>query len=343
MNIKRDVLMVGQGTSAVCYYRVMLPALAMGCDWAGLYGYPPNYEWATGNTKGESVMPVMNDYRLVVLQEPRGESWEHKIESLQAAGVKVAFEVDDYLHGVGERDDHQFAEHFDKRALYQYQRCMELCDALIVSTDYIGRKYKKFNPNYYVCRNGIDLRRYELTKPSRPSINIGWAGATGHVRALAPWLQVVWAVMKANDNVNFVSIGMNFASAIKNFAPERTIAIPFAAIEQYPSAMSMFDVALAPGGGGSWYKGKSDLRWLEASALGIPTIARPSIYTEVEDGVTGFLATAPNEMAEPLVKLIRDAELRQRVGAAAEDHVVKHRSMDVMVRGWEDAFREICE
>lgn len=345
LNIQKDVCMVGLSTSAPCYYRIMLPAMRMKCDWVGVVGYPPRLHWVTGDVGGDSKLPdFIDDYKIVVLQQPSGESWEKMIEAMQEAGKKVVFEVDDYLHDIAKREDHGFSKSFDKRALVLYERCMRMCDAMIVSTDFIAQKYKKFNENIFVCKNGIDLNRYKLTKPKRNTINIGWAGATGHQKAVMPWLNQVNAVMNMKPEVCFVSIGAPFAEALSPiYGEERAIKIPWTAVEQYPSAMTMFDIALAPGGSGGWYKGKSDLRWLEASALGIPVIARPNVYPEIEEGVTGFHATGPMEMVEPLMALIGDKGLRERVGQQAKEYVTEHRSIEKMTEQWVDAFRAIAD
>lgn len=343
----RRICFVGKGASAICYYRTMMPAINLGADWVGVVGKPPKLEVVTGSVKKTLKLPdfIGDDYDIIVLQQPKGESWERMIEVIQETGKKVVFEVDDYLHGVESRggEDAGRIHGYDSRSLYLFERCMEMCDALIASTEYIAKKYRKFNPNVYVCRNGIDLNRYKLTRPKRKTINIGWSGATGHLKAMAPWMNVVHTVLVQREDTCFVSIGQNYADAIgKEVGKDRAISIPFTAIEQYPSAMTMFDIALAPGAGGSWYRGKSDLRWLEASALGIPLIARPSVYPEIEDGVTGFYATTPQQMAVPLIELLNDAELRDRVGEAAKAYVTQQRTIQHSAEEWADAFGRIA-
>lgn len=331
------VCFVGLDASAPCYYRVMLPALELGADWMGVIGYPPHLRWVTGGVKGESQMAdLINDYDVVVVQQPAGDSWEKMIDLIREAGAKVVFEIDDYVHGVADTEQHAHAQAFDRRKLILYERCMRACDAMICSTAYIAKKYRRFNPNVFVCRNGLDLRRYQLGKPARDTVNIGWAGSTGHNKMMMPWLNHVAQVMAGNDKVNFVSIGAPFATALAQFG-DRALAIPWAAIEQYPAAMTMFDIALAPGGGNSWFKGKSDLRWLEASALGIPVIGRPSVYTEMEDGVTGFHATGPHELVKPLADLIASPALRGTIGGAAMDYVTQHRSIAAVANDWREA------
>ena len=106
--------------------------------------------------------------------------------------------------------------------------------------------------------------------------------------------------------------------------------------------MTHFDVALAPAGKGGYFQGKSDLRWLEASALGIPTIADPGVYPEIEHGVTGFHASTPQEMAAILGELVADEALRRRVGEAAQAHVLEHRTAQVAAGAWADVLREVA-
>jgi len=347
LDIKRDVLFVGLGSSPVCYYRAMLPAMSMGADWIGLYGEPPKLGWATGLAKDDnevpqSGMPDMFRYKIVVIQQPKGKGWLRLIQGLQERGIKVVFEVDDYLHGIMHMDDHDFSEAFAKQALNEYEAAMKACDALIASTEWIRGNYSHFNKKAFLCRNGIDLGRYNLTLPKRDTINVGWAGATGHLKAVTPWLQQVAEAMRMNPKVNFVSIGQNFADGFKpHFGEERAVSVPWAAIEQYPSAMTMFDIALAPGGAGGWWRGKSDLRFLEAGALGIPIIANPDIYPEVEDGVTGMTARGPQEIQAKLWALINDKELRRKLGENAQEHVRQHRSMKTMREQWVAAFDAI--
>jgi glycosyltransferase involved in cell wall biosynthesis len=320
----------------------MLPAMEIGADWCGVVGYPPDIQWVTGGVKGESQLPdLIDDYDVVVLQQPQGDSWERTIEAMREHGVKVVYEIDDYVHGIQKAKDHAHAETFDDRRLELYEKCMRACDAMICSTQYIADQYAEINPNVHVCRNGVDLRRYQLGKPKRDTVNVGWAGSTGHRRSMMPWLNQVGNVMQQKPEVTFISIGEPFATALQPAYGDRAIAVPWCAIEQYPAAMTMFDITLAPGGSGPWHRGKSDLRWLEASALGIPIIAQPRIYREIEDGVTGFHATAPADMVPPLMELIGDKKLREKIGTAAKDYVTEHRTIEAVAREWVRALEHV--
>lgn len=340
----KDILFVGMGTSAVGWYRCYLPAIHMGADWVGVAGEPPGLAIQTGLVKNETARPHFDDYRVVIVQQPRGRAWFKQIKNLQERGIKVLFEVDDYLHGVRKQQGHDFAKHFAKEALKEIELCMRACDGIICSTDWLGKRYRKFNQRVYVAENGIDMARYNLTRPERPTVNIGWAGATGHITAILEWLNVVIEVMRERDHTTFVAVGQHgYADPFhKEFGEERALGVPFTLIEAYPAAMTLFDIAIAPAGKTSWYQGKSDLRWLEAGALGVPIIAEPSVYPHIEHGVNGFHARGPAEIKELLLQLVDEPETRERVGAAAKDYIRRERDMPVAVLQWLEICRAVA-
>lgn len=334
-----DILFLGLGKSAPLWYRGALFAQTIGADWAGVSGRPPGLIVETGIVRGATKLPLYGDYRVVVIQYAHGREWMSLIKRLRSEGITVLFEVDDYLHAVRKQAHHDYASHFSKEVLAEYELCMRVCDGIICSTEYLARRYTKFNRHIYVVPNGIDLDRYELTIPERDTVNVGWAGATGHLAALLPWVNELLTVMRERQHVRFVSIGEPGVAAQvgEMLGRHRAFGIPFAPLECYPAAMCHMDIVLAPAVDNGWYRAKSDLRWLEASALGLPTIASPVTYGEIEDGVTGFLAREPWEVAEILRTLIDDTELRARVGAAARDYVIRERSIDQAAARWFEA------
>lgn len=348
-DISQDVCFVGLGSHALCYYRCMLPAEAMGCDWVGVSGEPPKLRYVTGMAREDrggrkgSIMPTLGRYKVVVLQQVQGEGWLEVIRMLQERGVICVYEIDDYVHGIRHLEgEHDHWDQFDNAYVSKMEACMKACDALVTTTEWIAGNYSHFNKRTFVCRNGLDAGRYRLTRPTRETVNIGWAGGTGHNKVVVPWFQRTAEVMRERPSTAFVSIGQDFARAFEqHFGPERALAVPFAAIEQYPGAMTMFDIALAPGGVSGFWKGKSDLRWLEASALGIPVIANPQIYSEIDHGVTGFKAASPEEMREYLFRLVDDADLRAQMGSAAKRWVLENRTIKHASVAWEDAFNEL--
>jgi glycosyltransferase involved in cell wall biosynthesis len=158
------------------------------------------------------------------------------------------------------------------------------------------------------------------------------------------WLPAVAAVLRARSDVRFSTVGSAFADElVDEFGPERCRSLPFAPLEMYPASMSTFDVALAPSGNNNLFRGKSDLRWLEASALGIPVVGDPAVYGELEDGVTGLAASTPEEAEQAILALVDDADRRRALGAAARAYVAEHRRIEVVAERWAEVLREVAD
>ena len=129
--------------------------------------------------------------------------------------------------------------------------------------------------------------------------------------------------------MRFVSVGYAAAAAfVEEFGRERAIALPEHEIEVYPASMTLFDISFAPSAENNQFRGKSDLRWLETSALGIPLVAHPDVYPDIEDGVTGVHARTPEEVEAALLRLVDDAgraRAHRPPGARARGRAPAHR------------------
>jgi glycosyltransferase involved in cell wall biosynthesis len=339
-----NVLFAGLSKTPLCWYRCALPARALGADWAGIGGDPSALEFHTGHA-GRPLRSIedFKTYDIVVLQQMRGKAWLQAIRDLQAAGVTVLYEIDDYLHGISKAKGHVFAGRFGVSVLAEHEASMRACDGIICTTRYIATRYRAFNANVWVCENGLDLGRYALTRREHETVTIGWSGGTGHRPALTPWLRELAAIMDARPNTRFMTVGDwgYVAPFIERFGPERAIELGWTkSIEVYPAAMANFDLALAPATNSAFYRGKSDLRWLEASALGIPVIADPVVYPSIEHGVTGLHVTTPAAAREAMLALIDDAALRARLGSAAHEYVREHRTSTAVAPQWTEAFAQ---
>ena len=335
-------LFVALHRTAVAWYRCALPAEFLGADWIMLDDSKGELRQVGGNTAGPVPIGEWGAYDVVVVQQPRGAAWVRRIRDLQAVGTVVLFEIDDYVHAVRKAADHDFKHVEDRKAVKDLELAMRVADGLICSTEWLARRYRAFNPRVYVCRNGLDLGRYAMTRPPREAPVIGWAGATGHTRAVEPWLEAVVDVMRMRPDVGFVSIGQPFHTRVAaQVGEDRCTGIPFTMLEAYPAAMTLMDIAIAPAGKSNFFRGKSDLRFLEAGALGIATVADPDVYRTLRHGETGLHAATADEARKHLLALVDDRDLRERLGAAARGYVRGERDMRVMSRQWESVLLDV--
>ena len=88
----------------------------------------------------------------------------------------------------------------------------------------------------------------------------------------------------------------------------------------------------------SWSRGKCGLKVLQYMAAGLPVVANPVAMNRrmVVDGVTGLLASTPQEWAAAIARLAADPALRHKMGQAGRRMVEQRYS----VARWGPAFAE---
>jgi glycosyltransferase involved in cell wall biosynthesis len=95
--------------------------------------------------------------------------------------------------------------------------------------------------------------------------------------------------------------------------------------------LRQIDIGLYPLPQEEFALGKSGLKALQYMALGIPTVATAfgANFRVIEDGVSGFLVRTDAEWKDRLRALMRDPDLRWRLGRAARQRVERHYSVRV--------------
>lgn len=86
---------------------------------------------------------------------------------------------------------------------------------------------------------------------------------------------------------------------------------------------------------------------LEAQAMELPVVCSDAggLPENVEHGVTGFVTPRrhPKEMAERILQLAGDAELRSRMGQAGRARVVQHFRIEDQIRAFEEFYERIMQ
>lgn len=238
-------------------------------------------------------------------------------------GLKWVVDVDDNLFAVSR--DNPAADHVSKLKKY-IQRCLSMADGLTVSVPSLKKLYAPLNDNILVVPNGLYFDKpYLNMKPAQKSwdelakapkkrhkgIRIGWEGAYGHKMDLEMVKPVIEA-LQANYDVTFVAFG---------WRPEMKCEWhDWVEFGQYPAKLASLnlDIGISPLVDSSYNRCKSNLRYLEFSALGVPTVISP---TENQKGMVTLEASSLHEWYEQLQKLIEDPALRKQLGKEAHAFV----------------------
>lgn len=114
--------------------------------------------------------------------------------------------------------------------------------------------------------------------------------------------------------------------------PDVSLRAPVWDFETYLGTLSGADIALSVLSPSPSADAKSELKWIEPAMFAIPAITSPTrvLAGAIEDGITGLLAADTDAFATALLRLIDDAPLRARIGAAAKARVLRDYALDPM-------------
>jgi len=217
-------------------------------------------------------------------------------------------------------------------------------DAVMVTTPHLAQTYAEMNDNIYLIENSIDFkgdRKFvgwdTVAVRKHRGTRIGWIGGRSHFNDLMMVAPALREILFQYPSVTLCLVN----SALKSSCEALKRDYPFeglknvhysdnsVSINRYAkfAASFGFDIGIAPLVDCNFNRSKSNLRWLEYSALKIPTVASDvGHYTHtIRNGNDGCLVQAENlgEWYASLVGLIKDQARRETIGNNAYKRVKK--------------------
>ncbi len=251
---------------------------------------------------------------------------------LVSSGVPFVYDIDDMVHLPHGSDANPFM-----RYMRRPDRVLDLMKAashVVVCTSHLEKFARQHNTNVTDISSTIDTDRYRVRthRPQGPLV-IGWSGSHSTSQYLHLLDHVLAEVAKTSD-VRLRVIG----DPTFRMPGIQVDAIPWNAATEVAD-LSVIDIGVYPLPDEEWVLGKSGLKALQYMALGIPTVAERlgNNGRIIDDGRSGFLVRGVDEWTDRLRALIRDPELRVRLGAAGRQKVVTEFS----VRANESKYLEV--
>lgn len=285
----RGVVML-KDRSGAGYWRMVFPAKYM--DKSGIY-----VDITAAGMSYESLL----EYDTVMVQ--RIHDWEsfHLLSRLKADGKRVVYDIDDDIFNIDR--DNPASRVIGRDEQLAAVSCMGLADVVTVSTENLARVVVDVirGKEVVVIPNAVDMSDGWTPTPFTGSPDgmkrIFWQGGDTHGEDWMECAEAVDAVMGEREDVRVVILGFLPPVVVsmlkKDSWKDRVEFLEFRSPETYFEMMRHVraEVGLAPLRDSVFNRSKSCLKFLEYSAMGMPTVAskvRP--YSDViEDGVDGFL------------------------------------------------------
>ena len=153
-------------------------------------------------------------------------------------------------------------------------------------------------------------------------------------------------IEKNGSKIRVVIFGhIELSEPLRRIKDQIILNEPLPNIQDYWEALKLADINLSVLERSAFNDCKSEIKWLEAAMMGIPSVlSRTKTYEEiVEDGVTGFLCDTPLDFARSLDRLIGDASLRKKIGEAARKVVLENYSLELQAAKFDAFFKYIAK
>jgi glycosyltransferase involved in cell wall biosynthesis len=221
---------------------------------------------------------------------------------------------------------------------------MRNADALLVSTPHLGEAYSGINDQIYVIENSLDFkgdRKFvgwdKVSVRQHKGLRLGWIGGRAHFADLMMVAPALRGLLERNPDVTLCLVN----SALRQSCLALDQPYPFEGlknvhyadrsvpINRYAPFFASFgfDIGIAPLVDCNFNRSKSNLRFLEYSALKIPTVATDiSHFSQtIRHGYDGWLVKEndPALWQSALEFIIHDENRRIETGRQAYKRVKK--------------------
>lgn len=257
---------------------------------------------------------------------------------LPSLGVRTIVETDDnYLVSAPQRKKQGWGYKLgsDVHTIEGHRLIVEKVDAVIVTTEFLARQYRKVNPNVYVCPNQIEPSDWPgLEKPDDGVFRVGWFASKSHgpdaklVRQALDWAS-------KQDGVEVVTMGLD---PWPRSAFRRT-HIPWSNdLPTYWKMMQLLDVGLAPVVENPWSLCRSDLKALEYGMAGaLPILSDVAPYEGWSDWDRCCTAGTARDFLRKVQWAVAHRDDVRALALDCREHILKERTVERNIWRWEEA------
>ena len=240
----------------------------------------------------------------------------------RAFGKKLVYDFDDSIWLPNTSEENKFVSRLKWHS--KVKRVCRWSHVVSAGNGYLAQFAQAYAARVTINPTTVDAHHRHLpaTPPAPASgvVTIGWTGTHSTLRYLSG-LEPVLKQLEATfgDRLRFLVI----ANREPNLSLRNLVFLPWSEAREIDD-LRRIDIGIMPLQEDAWSKGKCGLKALQYMGLGIPTVASPvGVNIEIiRDGESGFLCSDFQCWQKTLSRLIGDAALRARIGAAGRNRVL---------------------
>lgn len=262
------------------------------------------------------------------------------INKFKINGKKVIYDIDDLIFDKDKLDKIAFLKTTDKYTLNHfikntdnYLKIMKMADLVITPTDFLSKYISsKYELKTEVLRNHLDQKSLDKGKKifiksknkNNKKLTIGYfSGTKTHDKDFKIIQPSLIKLLSKNPNLNLKIVGI--LSTDSSLVKFKNQIITHKKVP-YKKLMNLYkgvDINIAPSEvKNDFCESKSELKYFFAGACGIPTIASDtnSFKYAIKNGQNGYLCKTENDWYKYLNILIKNKNIRKKMGKLAFKH-----------------------
>jgi glycosyltransferase involved in cell wall biosynthesis len=326
------------GIDACALWRLFIPHLNIA---KSKFIYKPNFavpmeSFAEADVAVVQRQVTINNYAAILL--------------MKDFGIKVVYDIDDNLWEV---PIHNPGHDVFMQHRVGFGECAKICDVVTVSTsslkEAILRNVPSLKVDVVVMPNAVDFKLFQNCRVERnpDEVVIGWAGSNTHMYDVPPAWAALSEIVLQYPNV-FLEILGGADPPPKLKGHPRVRYRSWVPVGEYAPRFASWgwDIVLAPLGDNPFNRSKSNIKVLEAAAIGAAALAsdvRP--YREFcERGTTElkWLLCSYDKWKRKLRELVCDRGRRLELASQMRVTAEQSFSIDVVKEQWKGLFRRVC-
>jgi O-antigen biosynthesis protein len=309
---------------------------------------------------------LLAKYKIIVAHRvPHTYEFEKFVTEARERSIKVVFDTDDLVFDVSRLSQVHAYNEMDKqeKALYKngikrYNKSLSLCDYVTVSTEKLQQEVKNISPNTssVILRNCISNEMEKGAATARKNFNFNFneesiriaylSGTKTHEKDFEECVLALKSVMTEFSHVRLMIVGyLDIPKALQELSSQIEY-VPHMPWQDLPTLYCKVDINLAPlEQNNDFTESKSELKYLEAALLSVPTIASntSAFCVAIDDGINGRLCNNLIEWQTALHDLVTNHTLRQEMGHKAFEDVNYRYLTRVVgsetVKGWQNLLK----
>lgn len=216
------------------------------------------------------------------------------------------------------------------------RKLLSMCDGAVTTTEVLAGELKKYVNDVVINRNVASEHMVKLSEEAwrryfdkkEGCVKIGYfSGSITHNPDFAIVLPALVQLMKKYPQVELLLVGeLDIPEELKVYK-ERIVVSKMINWKELPDTISKIDINIAPLEDTIFNCAKSEIKWIEASLVKVPTVAScvGAFERMIENGKTGILCeNTLEDWYEKLEFLVQNQNLRLELAENAYHYVYEH-------------------